>query len=307
MILSKKNNIKIKNLQKKIIEKKIFLRNHLGFCKNRNLSGRIQTSLVGVRGGILIRKNLMTHRAFLKALVFLFRLLKKEGRLLVVETGETFFSRFSLLSFISDIQCHSHKTSNTYTSSSRSLGTKYTKFLRKWKDIPSPQKEFAWGEKKWFGGTLTNWDEISKKIFQFATLFKEMGGGRTPSSSSRYEKWMKGFPGFFSLQRRERNPQTPILKVLHLENWGRQEERSSIELRLGRRVDGILCLSPDEQKEVIAEARLLKIPVIAFADSNTNLSDVDYYLPVNFSSSQEVFLFLTLLFQLGRKESDMGY
>jgi hypothetical protein len=293
MILSKKNNIKRKILQNKIIEKKIFLGNHLGFCKNKNFSGPIQTSIVGVRGGILVRKNLMTHRSFLKTLLFLLRLLKKRGRLLVVETGETFISSFSLLSFISDIQCHSNISYN------RSLPTKYTKFMRKWKNFPAPQKEFAWGEEKWFGGTLTNWDEISKKIFQFATLFKEIGGGAAPSFSSRYEKWMKGFPGFFSFHQREGDA---ILKV---------RETSSIKLRLGKKVDGILCLYPDEQKDVIAEARLLKIPVIAFADSNTNLSDVDYYLPINFSSSQEVFLFLTLLFQLGERllknENDIRY
>jgi hypothetical protein len=184
-----------------------------------------------------------------------------------------------------------------------------------------PQIEFAWSGEKWFGGTLTNWEELSKKIYQFATLLKEIPSD-TVSLSSRFEKWMRGFPGFLSVSAKQppafasapdvpspHNQTFPLPRCGAMTSSGlgawkltkKGELRREIRLRLGKRVDGILLINPNENRDVIAEARLRKIPVIGFADSSTNLSGVDLSIPINLSSIGETFIFLSILFELGER------
>jgi hypothetical protein len=379
------------SLKQKVIQKKIFCGSHLGHCRSKNSlyslnCGGIQSSLAGVRGDLSLFRPLSSQRYIFQTLLFLLELLKKGGRILVVDAGDRSLSllswseRAELQPFLSS-QEQQELVSNTLFQKGGSQrafslpsligkgGGKlenekeqllhfkckgqllqgkrnpphieckagFTSSMSGVRTPPLPfplQKEFAWSGEKWFGGALTNWDEISKKIYQFATLLKEIPSD-TVYLSSRFEKWMRGFPGFLSalavpafpakLEHLEKPPafasilgaplpqnQTfplptsaailpSVLEACKMTKTG--EMRREIRLRLGKQVDGILLINPNENRDVIAEARLRKIPVIGFADSITNLSGVDLSIPINLSSLGETFIFLSILFQLGGRLS----
>lgn len=378
------------SFKQKVIQQKIFSGSHLGHCRSQNSQdslrrGEIQNCFAGVRGDLSIFRPLSSQRYILKTLFFLLELLEKGGRVLVVDTGDRSLSLFSwseqaeLYPFLSS-QEQQELVSNGFFLARPSLAGRKGKLQGKAtppfpfplhykckgqhvKCNPfSPEKEFAWSGEKWFGGALTNWAEISKKIYQFATLLKQLPSD-TVSLSSRFEKWMRGFPGFLSALAKQpsafpsaqgmSSPQsqpseatptlemsgseaTPYIKNVggtlknvrsnplhykcrkHIDNvtldrraafpscaveaWKlpkKVEMQRKIRLRLGKQVDGILLINPNENRDVIAEARLRKIPVIGFADSITNLSGVDLSIPINLSSISETFIFLSILFQLG--------
>ena len=371
------------SLKQKLIQKKIFCGSHLGHCRSKNSlyslnCGGIQSSLAGVRGDLSLFRSLSSQRYIFQTLLFLLELLKKGGRILVVDAGDRSLSllswseRAELQPFLSS-QEQQELVSNTLFHKEGSQQAFPLPSLRgkgggklEGKQNPShieckagltssmsglrtstlpfpPQKEFAWSGEKWFGGALTNWDEISKKIYQFATLLKEIPSD-TVYLSSRFEKWMRGFPGFLSalavpavpafpafpakleqLEQLKKNPTfasilsaplpqnqafplprsaaipSSVLETCKMTKTG--EMRREIRLRLGKQVDGILLINPNENRDVIAEARLRKIPVIGFADSITNLSGVDLSIPINLSSLGETFIFLSILFELGGRLS----
>ncbi len=328
------------SLERKVIQKKILLGSHLGHCRSKNLlhpvhfvkkRGEMQNSLAGVRGDLFLFRPLSSQRYIFKTLLFLLELLENGGRVLVVDTGDRSVSLFTKTAgvepFLFEVEGEERKlVYNTSFEKGGGVTWKPPVASKMLQPIPLsvqlprdflPQKEFAWSGEKWFGGTLTNWEEISKKIYQFGTLLKEIPSD-TVSLSSRFEKWMRGFPGFLSASVTSPMSQPNIEDVTlplpagvsslgklaagvngawKLQKAG--EMRREIRLRLGKKVDGILLINPKENRDVIAEARLRKIPVIGFADSSTNLSGVDLSIPINLSSIGETFLFLSILFEIG--------
>jgi ribosomal protein S2 len=59
--------------------------------------------------------------------------------------------------------------------------------------------------------------------------------------------------------------------------------------------DIIILTNPDQNSIVIKEAQLFKIPVIGFADSNTNTFGIDYIIPGNNKSIYFMYFCLNLI------------
>jgi ribosomal protein S2 len=59
--------------------------------------------------------------------------------------------------------------------------------------------------------------------------------------------------------------------------------------------DVIFLINPEENQNVLREANLLKIPVIALTDSNTKISGIDYMIPGNVQSIKFVYWFLNCM------------
>jgi small subunit ribosomal protein S2 len=123
---------------------------------------------------------------------------------------------------------------------------------------------------RWLGGTLTNWQTISKSIKRLreleATLDGESAGGLTKK------------------------------EILQL-----TRERDKLELALGgiKEMGGVpeLMFVVDTNKEAIAiaEAKTLGIPVIAILDSNCNPDGIDFPIPGNDDASRAIELYCSLI------------
>jgi len=59
--------------------------------------------------------------------------------------------------------------------------------------------------------------------------------------------------------------------------------------------DVIFLMNPEENQNVLHEANLLKIPVIALADSQTQISGIDYMIPGNIQSIEFVYWCLNFI------------
>ena len=123
---------------------------------------------------------------------------------------------------------------------------------------------------RWLGGTLTNWQTISKSIKRLRELEAKLDG-----------------EGAGGLTKKE---------VLNL-----TRERAKLELALGgiKDMGGVpeLMFVVDTNKEAIAiaEAKTLGIPVIAVVDSNCDPDSIDFPIPGNDDASRAIELYCDLI------------
>ena len=121
---------------------------------------------------------------------------------------------------------------------------------------------------RWLGGTLTNWETVSKSIKRLRELEEELES----DSSVRTKK----------------------------EQLQMQREREKLELSLGgiRDMGGLpdLMFVIDVKKEAIAiqEAKKLGIPVVAVVDTNCSPDGVDMVIPGNDDASRAIALYCNL-------------
>lgn len=134
---------------------------------------------------------------------------------------------------------------------------------------------------RWIGGMLTNWKQISESIL----LFKKF--------NSKFDKFVI-----------ENNIQIPIYqKAKRRYNGlkgatlitGSNLASTGINPRFMTLPDIIILTNPDQNRNVIQEAKLYKIPIIAFADSNTNVQGIDYIIPGNNKSIYFMYFCLNLI------------
>ncbi|MBL4749013.1 MAG: 30S ribosomal protein S2 [Amylibacter sp.] len=122
---------------------------------------------------------------------------------------------------------------------------------------------------RWLGGTLTNWQTVSKSI----TRLKELD-----------EKFEKGSDG---LTKKER--------------LGMEREQGKLEASLGgiREMGGVpdLVFIIDTNKEslAVAEAKKLGIPIVAIVDSNSAPDGIDYPIPGNDDAARAIELYCDLI------------
>ncbi len=109
---------------------------------------------------------------------------------------------------------------------------------------------------RWLGGTLTNFKNIRKRVKYMAQLDSHFEKGEL----SRYTK---------------------------LEQLKKSEELEKLKKRMGG-IEKMVTLPAvvfvtdiNADKIAIKEAQALGIPVVAFADTNTNPEEVDYPIPAN--------------------------
>ena len=124
------------------------------------------------------------------------------------------------------------------------------------KDLASINNDFH-VNKRWLGGTLTNWKTISNSIDRLNTLDSNLNDPAFTNSVSKKE-------------------------LLQLDR-----EREKLHLNLGgiKKLDGkpdlIVILDVLKDKLAVLEAKKLNIPIIGIVDTNADPSLIDYVIPGN--------------------------
>lgn len=142
---------------------------------------------------------------------------------------------------------------------------------------------------RWLGGTLTNWQTVSKSIQRLAEIDEKISGGAE------------------GLTKKER--------------LGLEREQAKLQASLGgiREMGGVpdLIFVIDVKKEAlaVAEANKLGIPVVAVVDTNCKPDGIDYIIPGNDDAARAITLYCDLAAraaldgmsaQLGAAGVDMG-
>ena len=121
---------------------------------------------------------------------------------------------------------------------------------------------------RWLGGTLTNWQTVSKSIARLKQIDEKME------------------TGFEGLTKKER--------------LGMERDQSKLQASLGgiREMGGVpdLLFVIDVNKEdlAIAEAKKLGIPVVAIVDTNCPPDGIDFVIPGNDDASRAIALYCDL-------------
>ncbi|MDA7946613.1 MAG: 30S ribosomal protein S2 [Hyphomicrobiaceae bacterium] len=122
---------------------------------------------------------------------------------------------------------------------------------------------------RWLGGTLTNWQTISKSIKRLRTL-EELLDGEGQGLTKK--------------------------ELLQL-----TRERDKIERALGgiKDIGGLpdilFVIDTNKESIAVAEARKLKIPVIAIVDTNCDPDEVDFPIPGNDDAGRAISLYCDLI------------
>lgn len=123
---------------------------------------------------------------------------------------------------------------------------------------------------RWFGGTLTNFDEIRTNRNKMLDLKKKMEEGY-------FDKHTK----------RERLLITREIEKLEL-NYGGL-------VGLTEQPGALFVIDPRKEKTAVREANQLNIPVVALIDTNTDPSKIDYPIPGNDDAIKSVALMTRLV------------
>lgn len=122
---------------------------------------------------------------------------------------------------------------------------------------------------RWLGGTLTNWQTVSKSIQRLTQLDEMLAGGAE------------------GLTKKER--------------LGMEREQSKLQASLGgiREMGGLpdMLFVIDVKKEAlaVAEANKLGIPVVAVVDTNCSPDGIDYIIPGNDDAARAIALYCDLV------------
>jgi small subunit ribosomal protein S2 len=122
---------------------------------------------------------------------------------------------------------------------------------------------------RWLGGTLTNWQTVSKSIQRLKQIDEQMATGAE------------------GLTKKER--------------LGMEREQGKLQASLGgiREMGGVpdLLFVIDVKKEAlaVAEANKLGIPVVAVVDTNCSPAGVDYIIPGNDDAARAISLYCDLV------------
>ena len=184
---------------------------------------------------------------------------------------------------------------------------------------------------KWVGGTLTNWSQISQSYSLFGRFHSLFGNflKKRKIHLPLYEKARRIYSGLLPqeiqkkkitksselLSIKKKSKESQILEQDHMSTQipvlpdetldQHEESQKSLTLEgLKPSVfykwndglpDVIFLINPEENQNVLREANLLKIPVIALTDSNTKISGIDYMIPGNVQSIKFVYWFLNCM------------
>ena len=121
--------------------------------------------------------------------------------------------------------------------------------------------------KRWLGGTLTNWTTIRKRIDTLKTMEKKREAGE-------YE----------ILGKKER-----LIKDRQIEKL--QERLGGIRI-MNKLPELLIVVDTNREATAVKEANTIHTPVLALADSNSNPDKVDYVLPANDDAVRSVKLIL---------------
>ncbi len=124
---------------------------------------------------------------------------------------------------------------------------------------------------RWLGGTISNWNEIKKRIDRLAELTEKGAAGTLAKQHTKLELVYIG---------REKK---------------RLEERLDGITTLTKRPDALLVVDTKHEKHAVKEANDAGIPVIAIMSSDCDLRDARYPIVANDTSRETVRLILAEL------------
>ena len=117
---------------------------------------------------------------------------------------------------------------------------------------------------RWLGGTISNWNEIKKRVDRLAEIREKGISGTLLKQHTKLE-----------LVRIEREKE-------------RLEQRLDGITKLTKRPDALLVVDTKHEKHAVKEANGAGIPVIAIMNSDCNLSDSSYPIIANDASRETV-------------------
>jgi small subunit ribosomal protein S2 len=116
---------------------------------------------------------------------------------------------------------------------------------------------------RWIGGTLTNFNEIKKRIARLEELTTQRERGEL----AKYTK-------------KERLLIDREIDKLTLYFSGLSNLKAMPKL--------LIVVDPEKEHIAVTEAKKIKIPVVALAGSDSNLHNIDYPIPANDASRQSI-------------------
>ena len=134
------------------------------------------------------------------------------------------------------------------------------------KDLATINNNF-YVNKRWLGGTLTNWQTISNSIDRLNTLDLNLNDPAFTNSISKKE--------LLQLTREK--------EKLHLNLGGIKD--------LNGKPDLIIIFDVLKDKLAVLEAKKLNIPIIGIVDSNANPEAIDYIIPGNDDAIRSINLY----------------
>jgi len=123
-------------------------------------------------------------------------------------------------------------------------------------------------DKRWIGGTFTNFVEIKKRVDRLQDLQEQKERGELEQKYNKKERLLL------------------------------DREMESLEINFGgltnmkKLPDAIFVIDPGYEHLAVAEARQMNIPVIALASSDCDFSLVDYPIPANDGALPSITLFV---------------
>ena len=126
---------------------------------------------------------------------------------------------------------------------------------------------------KWIGGTLTNFEVISKRLEHFRDLEKKKETGELT-------KYTKKEQHEFNLELQKLERQFGGIK------------------NLTKLPDALLIVDAHKEKLAVKEAAMKKIPVVAFCDTNADPNKIDYPIPANDDASSSLKLILKTIVEV---------
>jgi len=123
---------------------------------------------------------------------------------------------------------------------------------------------------RWLGGTLTNWKTIRQSV-------DKLRGLERMAEDGTHDKLTKK-------------------EVLRMERMRMKLERNLGGIKDMPKLPGaIFVIDPAKEHIAVAEAKRLKIPVVAVADTNAEPNNIDYIIPGNDDAIRSIKLFCTKL------------
>jgi len=116
---------------------------------------------------------------------------------------------------------------------------------------------------RWIGGTLSNFSEIKKRIARL----EELTGQKERGELGKYTK-------------KERLLIDREIEKLTVYFGGISNMKALPKL--------LVVVDPKKEKIAVAEARKMRLPIVAIAGSDTNLYELDYAIPANDASRQSI-------------------
>jgi small subunit ribosomal protein S2 len=139
----------------------------------------------------------------------------------------------------------------------------------------SKETGFPFVSNRWLGGTLTNFENIFKRLEYFKKL-------KADFENKKFEKYPKKEKA--KLQRK--------LERLSKNFFGLEN--------LKKRPDVLVVINPslENHKTAVEEANRLKIPVVAWANLNADADKINYLIPANDLSPSSIEWFLSKIKEL---------